>query len=395
MRERARVAIVVQRCHESVLGGSEALAWHYVRLLEDIASVEVLTSTAVDYESWKNDLPAGEEIRDGTLIRRFPVASERTKYFHELHGFLAGDLQESRLLDRWRPALQEEFIRKQGPWCPQLERFLLVNQGLYRKVVLFTYLYPTSYWPAKVVDPTRSVLVPTLHDEPAAHLDCYRQTYSRVGDFIWNAEHERQLASRIWGIDRGHTLGVAIDIPDAAPEQMAFPYILYCGRIDRFKGCEELFSFFSAYKRQRPGELKLILTGSANWEIPSDPDITYLGFVPQERKNRLMRGASAFVMPSQMESLSIATLEAMGHGTPVLARRGSEVVCEHVFASGCGDLYEDEQTFASAIDRFLAMSSAERQRMGKGGSEYVRREYAFPVIRRKLAGILRLDGRQA
>ena len=40
--------LVVQRCHESVVGGAEALAWQHANLLKDDYEVEVLTTTAVD-----------------------------------------------------------------------------------------------------------------------------------------------------------------------------------------------------------------------------------------------------------------------------------------------------------------------------------------------------------
>ena len=43
-----QIAIVVQRCHESIVGGSESLAWQYAGLLADSYDVEVLTTTAVD-----------------------------------------------------------------------------------------------------------------------------------------------------------------------------------------------------------------------------------------------------------------------------------------------------------------------------------------------------------
>ena len=74
-----RIAIVVQRCHASVVGGSEALAWQYARLLSNRFDVEVLTSTASDYVAWKNDLPVGVEMRDGIPVRRFPVTITRDR----------------------------------------------------------------------------------------------------------------------------------------------------------------------------------------------------------------------------------------------------------------------------------------------------------------------------
>ena len=85
MNGRRRVAVVVQRCHESVLGGSEAHAWQYVQLLREAFEVEVLTSTATDYVTWEETLPAGEDARDGIAVRRFPVAVGRSGYWHQLN----------------------------------------------------------------------------------------------------------------------------------------------------------------------------------------------------------------------------------------------------------------------------------------------------------------------
>ena len=69
----SRIGIVVQRCHESVVGGAEALAWQYASLLKDDYEVDVLTTTAVDAAYWANALPEGVEMRDGITIRRFHV----------------------------------------------------------------------------------------------------------------------------------------------------------------------------------------------------------------------------------------------------------------------------------------------------------------------------------
>ena len=69
----SRVAIVVQRCHEDIVGGSENLAWHYAQLLSNAYEVDLLTTTAIDTSAWANTIPAGAETRDGVRIVRFPV----------------------------------------------------------------------------------------------------------------------------------------------------------------------------------------------------------------------------------------------------------------------------------------------------------------------------------
>ena len=70
-----KVAIVVQRSHEDIVGGSETLAWHYAQILRNDYEVDLLTTTAIDTSEWANTLPAGTETRDGVRIVRFPGAT--------------------------------------------------------------------------------------------------------------------------------------------------------------------------------------------------------------------------------------------------------------------------------------------------------------------------------
>ena len=51
-----KLAIVVQRCHKNVVGGSEAEAWHYAVLLKKSYEVHILTTTALDLGKWENEL---------------------------------------------------------------------------------------------------------------------------------------------------------------------------------------------------------------------------------------------------------------------------------------------------------------------------------------------------
>src|SRR5215212_10226183 len=114
----SRVAIVVQRCHPDVVGGSETLAWHYAQLLRDAYQVDVLTTTALDTSVWANTLPSGTETSEGVRIVRFPVTIGRSRYWATLHDRLAEELgplvptrnQEVPQL-RWTIALQEDLIR--------------------------------------------------------------------------------------------------------------------------------------------------------------------------------------------------------------------------------------------------------------------------------------------
>ena len=72
-----RVAFVVQRYGTEVTGGAELHCRWVAEHLAERHRVEVLTTTATDYLSWDDVLPAGVTEANGVTVRRFPVARRR------------------------------------------------------------------------------------------------------------------------------------------------------------------------------------------------------------------------------------------------------------------------------------------------------------------------------
>ena len=72
-----KVGFVVQRYGTEVVGGAELHCRWVAEHLAERHEVEVLTTTATDYLSWKNALEAGESQLNGVTVRRFPVARDR------------------------------------------------------------------------------------------------------------------------------------------------------------------------------------------------------------------------------------------------------------------------------------------------------------------------------
>ena len=56
-----KLAFVVQRYGHAINGGAELHARYIAERLARHANVEVLTTCAIDYVSWKNELPEGVE----------------------------------------------------------------------------------------------------------------------------------------------------------------------------------------------------------------------------------------------------------------------------------------------------------------------------------------------
>jgi glycosyltransferase involved in cell wall biosynthesis len=383
-----KVAIVVPRCHGSIVGGSEALAWQYAELLRDTFEVDVLTSRALDYVTWDEVLPEGVEKREGIHIRRFGVTITRSPYWHGLHArwqeeFARGKPTRagaSSWCSPWGLAEEEEFIRHQGPYSEPLLDFLAAHGSEYRTVLLVPYLYPTTYFAAAHLPASRCVLVPALHDEPVAYLRAFRLLARRVRSQVWLTEAEHILSRDLWGDLPGRVVGMAIETDPVPPAQPGFPYLLYCGRIDSAKSCDQLLDYFLRWKQYHRSPVRLVLTGDDQLGLPSHPDVVYLGSVPSREKFALMAGSSVFVMPSRWESFSVATLEAMAQGTPVLVNGDCDVLREHVARSGAGAVYHGHKSFCAALADLLAGPSP-RAELGARGREYVRSHYRREPVR--------------
>jgi len=392
---KRRVAIVVQRWAPAIAGGSEALAWQYAQLLADEFDVDLLTSTALDYVTWADALPAGVEQVEGVTVRRFSPAFTRGEYFFTLDRRLRADWRPNetpsrRTRDIWTTALQEDLIKFQGPWCPSLLAHLDEHADGYDAILLCTYLYPTSYFAAGRIAKHKLLLAPTLHDEPMAYLPVYRRYADRIGRFLWLTDAERMLATRLWGVDRGEVIGMAIDAQPAKPDALPYPYLLYCGRIDSQKNCDQLLAWFTLYRAARPeSRLKLVLTGKDAMDLRSMPNVEFLGFVSEARKHSLMAGALAFVQPSRYESFSIVTLEAMAQGTPIVVNGHCEVLAEHVVNSGSGYAYYDRAEFDAAIDALSTMDAPMRDQQSQRARAYAFGRYGREHVRERLIGQVR------
>jgi hypothetical protein len=72
-----KVALVVQRYGADINGGAEQHARYIAEHLARHVAVEVLTTCASDYITWRNERPAGVEVVHGVPVRRFPVSRER------------------------------------------------------------------------------------------------------------------------------------------------------------------------------------------------------------------------------------------------------------------------------------------------------------------------------
>jgi glycosyltransferase involved in cell wall biosynthesis len=394
-----RIGIVVQRYGQEITAGSEAYARTVARLLAEDHTVEVITTTALDYVTWRNALPPGVDTDDRIAVRRFPVDFERTGHWHELHLLLLGgtDLlgfaslpaaRKRKLAERlntWPLGLQEEFIKRQGPYSSSLLQWLAEHEQAYDAFIFCTHLYPTTYFGIEQVARAKRYLLPTLHDEPAAYLPAYRRPFHHAQQILFLTAAEQELAARLVGAVKGYQLGYGIPIPPmAATSSEAEPYVLYGGRIDAIKGAEMLIDYFLRFRGRHPDlPVKLYLTGTQAMEIPSSPDIVYQGRVERDELYRLLRDARCFIHPSSYESLGIALLEAFAVGVPGLVNEASQVLADHCRHSNGGLWFEGYEEFEAALKTLLEQPELRRE-LGRNGRTYVVEHFSLEAYQRRL-----------
>lgn len=388
-----RICFVVQRYGDEVNGGAEV---HARQLAEHVAQytdheVEVATTKAIDYVTWRNEYENDEDIVNGLKVHRFPVVNERVqeKFNKISEKVAAGQANADE---------QEKWMKLQGPECPALIEWLKANKDNYDRFVFLTYLYYTTYYGLQAVG-KKAVLIPTAHEEWTIHIPMFRKMFELPGAFFYNTTEEKELVNRLFNTsdipDNEGIGGVGVEVPEnvsaeAFREKFGIKdkFIIYVGRIDENKCCPELFTYFREYKnRHKDSSLKLVLAGKEIIKVPKADDIISLGFVSEEDKFNAIAASEFLVLPSRFESLSIVVLEALKLRRPALVTAGCNVLVGHCRRSNAALYYNGYYEFEGCID-YLLSHEDECRAMGENGVKYVDTNYSWKNIVDRLNGIM-------
>jgi len=379
-----KLAVVVQRYGADISGGAERLARDIAELLARRAEVEVLTTRAKDYISWRNELPAGVDKVNGVTVRRFPVSRPRNELdFAHRSNYVFGH--------RHSPADELRWLKSEGPLSPALVRHIARTKDQFDFFLFLSFRYYQAFHGARAAA-GKAVLVPTAERDPAVALSIFGPVFRSARAVMYCTPEERRLVGAVSqrkGPDA--VVGVSSNVPEQ-PHAGRFrrthgihrPFAIYIGRVDINKGCKELFEYFEAYAANDPAGLDLVVVGSQHLKIPEHPRVRYLGFLSERDKFDALAAADLLIMPSPYESLSIVTLEAWALGKPVLVNGRCDVLRGQVLRSRGGLYYESADEFREGLF-MLGSGSPAGPVLGRNGYEYFRRNYTWPVIERKYA----------
>ena len=195
----------------------------------------------------------------------------------------------------------------------------------------------------------------------------YRARYEADTLYVPNGGvlRERQLPDKIldWGLEPGR-------------------YILFLGRFSPEKGCHLLVE---AYERLDT-DVKLVMAGASSYcddysrrlRTHATDGVKMLDWVSGEALDELLTNAMVFVLPSDLEGLSLALLDAMGAGLCVLSSdvaENREAVEDAGFTFRRGDV----EDLADRL-RFLIANPAVREAAGQAAKRRIREHYLWTQI---------------
>jgi glycosyltransferase involved in cell wall biosynthesis len=162
-------------------------------------------------------------------------------------------------------------------------------------------------------------------------------------------------------------------------------YILFLGRFSPEKGCHLLME---AYE-QLDTEIKLVMAGASSYcddysqrlRTHVGERIKMLDWVSGGALDELLTNAMLFVMPSDLEGLSLALLDAMGAGVCVLTSdvpENREAIEDAGFTFRRGDVSD----LADRL-RFLVANPAVREAAGEAAKRRIREHYQWMDIAAK------------
>jgi glycosyltransferase involved in cell wall biosynthesis len=173
----------------------------------------------------------------------------------------------------------------------------------------------------------------------------------------------------------------------AHPELKGQPYILFLGRLHHKKGLDFLADAFERVARKRP-DVRLVVVGPDNGaREPFEKAIAQkslsnrvhvIGPLFGRERFSAFRDAACFCLPSRQEGFSVAILEAMACGTPVVISEACNF--PEVQTSGAGFVVPLEAgSIADAMDRIVS-NPAFGLETGAKGRALVNARFVWPVI---------------
>jgi glycosyltransferase involved in cell wall biosynthesis len=168
--------------------------------------------------------------------------------------------------------------------------------------------------------------------------------------------------------------------------------LLFIGRLDPKKGIEALLKACSLVDSAPPWRLAIAGWGAPEYVSQLKEQIQALGVkgrveimgeVLSEAKKRLFECSDVTLVPSYTENFAIVVAEALAHGVPVIASKGTP--WSRLEDMKCGLWVDnDPETLAAAI---RSISTMPLQDMGSRGREWMHNEFSWRSVTKQMLDV--------
>ncbi len=312
-----RVALVPSAYPPSV-GGVEELTRHLALALRAAGDdVEVWTGLPDDHH------PETVEVRDGLVVRRFPMPLPASRVSAVSHAATTGwrtMRAMRRAVDTFRPeVLHVQCFGPNGTYATALSR-------LCRVPLVITLQGETLMDDADIFNSSQ-VLRASLRAgirSAAAVTACSAFTLDDAVTRFGLATGNGSVIFNGVSLEPSAEDDPATVLPAALDD---VPYVLALGRVVDKKGFDLLLAGYSAMDpSRRTADLVIGGTGSALERLEAQAEesgiadrVHFVGRLSREQVAAAMAGARVFVMPSRLEPFGIVVLEGWRAGTAVVA----------------------------------------------------------------------------
>ncbi|GAB5492912.1 MAG: glycosyltransferase [Phototrophicaceae bacterium] len=190
--------------------------------------------------------------------------------------------------------------------------------------------------------------------------------------------------------------GVSLDDFSALPDRAIFReeynlgdarIILFMGRLHQRKGVDILAR---AFKQANIPNTKLVIAGPdegmlSTLEALADESFILTGFLSGEARLQALASADVFVLPAIGEGLSMAVLEAMAIGLPVVLSHGCNF--PEVATADAGYIVNvNEADIANALENILADADRLAQ-MSDNAQALIRQKFTWEIVASQMTNV--------
>lgn len=190
------------------------------------------------------------------------------------------------------------------------------------------------------------------------------------------------------------TVPVSGAVHQASEYSFLQPYFLFIGRLEERKNVVRMIEAFEIFKEKYNLSHKLVLAGKPGYgyekivkrkaQSEKEEDIVELGYVNEEEKEELLRGAEGFLFPTLYEGFGLPVLEAQAAHIPVIASNVSSLP----EVAGEGAVLVNPESVEEIVEAMYRVVSDEglKHAILQKGKENLRR-FSWEKCARELVGL--------